>query len=285
MADAALAQPLPRKRKGGTGARLARGALLVFSYLAVLFLVSPILVVVATAFTATNYIVFPPEGFSMKWYEAALQNRDLVSALQASTVVAIACGLVATLIGAGAALGLAMFRFPGRDALATLFLSPLMLPAVVLGIALLQFLAGLGLLGGFVGVVLGHLLVATPYAVRLVGVSLGGFDWDIYRSARNLGASQLVAIFRIVVPGIYPGLVAAFAFTFITSFDEVTVSLFTTGPKFNTLPVVIFRWIEYSYEPVVAAASAITVAIACCAMLVIFSVFGVEKVFGAEENK
>ena len=266
------------------GTRITRIALLVFSYAAVVFLLSPIFVVVATAFTASNFIVFPPEGLSMKWYVAAMQNRDLSAALKASALVGVVCGIVATTIGAAAALGLAMSRFRGRDALATLFLSPLMLPAVVLGIAVLQFFARLGLLGGFVGVLLGHLLIATPYAVRLVGVSLSGFDWDIYRSARNLGASQLGAIFRIVLPSIAPGLVAAFAFTFIMSFDEVTVSLFTTGPNFNTLPVVIFRWIEYSYEPVVAAASAITVAIACGAMLLIFAVFGVEKVFGAESR-
>lgn len=274
-----------RKARKSERTSAVRVALLVFSYAAVVFLLSPILVVVATAFTATNFITFPPQGFSIKWYAAALENRDLVSALKASAVVAVTCGIVATLIGAAAAIGLAMSTFRGRNFLATLFLSPLMLPAVVLGIAVLQFFARLGLLGGFVGVLLGHLLIATPYAVRLVGVSLNGFDWDIYRSARNLGASQMVAIVRIVVPTIAPGIVAAFAFAFIMSFDEVTVSLFTTGPNFNTLPVVIFRWIEYSYEPVVAAASAITVAIACGAMLLIFWVFGIEKVFGAEQGK
>lgn len=276
------AAPATRKRAGKGAVRLS---LLVFSYAAVIFLLSPILVVVATAFTATNFITFPPQGFSLKWYAAALENRDLADALKGSLVVAITCGIVATLSGAAAAIGLAMSTFRGRDLIATLFLSPLMLPAVVLGIAVLQFFATLGLLGGFIGVLLGHLLIATPYAVRLVGVSLNGFDWDIYRSARNLGASQMVAIVRIVIPTIAPGMVAAFAFAFIMSFDEVTVSLFTTGPNFNTLPVVIFRWIEYSYEPVVAAASAITVAIACVAMLVIFWVFGVEKVFGAEHSR
>jgi putative spermidine/putrescine transport system permease protein len=269
------------RRRGGA----TRMLLLCFSYLAVLFLISPIVVVILTAFTATNFVVFPPEGFSTKWYVAAIQNRDLSSGLKASLLLAVVSGMVATVLGAAAALGLAMGRFPGRDALATLFLSPLMLPAVVLGIALLHFMAQLGLLGGFPGVLLGHLLIVAPYAVRLVGTSLGGFDWDIYRAARILGANPWRALFRVVVPAIYPGLVAAFAFAFIMSFDEVTVSLFLTGPEFNTLPVVIFRWIEYSYEPIVAAASAITVGIACCAMFVIFGVFGVERVFGVDDRR
>lgn len=145
---------------------------------------------------------------------------------------------------------------------------------------MLQFLAATGLLGSFAGVLLGHMLVTVPYTVRLVGVSLAGFDWDLHRAALGLGATPARALKEVVLPLIRPGLAAAAMFAFIMSFDEVTIYLFTTGPQLNTLPVVILRWVEYSYDPVIAAASAITIFIAAFAVIVIDLTLGVERVFG-----
>lgn len=269
-------------RSGGARRRMRPSRLILGTYcwLVVAFLLSPIVVTVGSAFTATDYVAFPPQGFSLKWFRAAFANVEFVHGLWASLTLAVLNALLATTLGTLAALGLTRFRFRGRNAITTFLLSPLMLPAIVLGVALLQFLAAVGMLGTLVGVLLGHLLITVPYAVRLVGVSLAGFEWDLNRAALGLGAPPLRALWEVVLPVIRPGLAAAATFAFIMSFDEVTISLFTTGPQFNTLPVIVFRWVEYSYDPVIAAVSAITILIAALAVVLIEITFGVERVFG-----
>jgi len=244
------------------------------------FLLAPIVVVTASAFTASDYVVFPPAGFSLKWLAAATANDEFRSSFFASVGLALVNAVLAPLIGSCAALAIARFDFPGRNVIATFLLSPLMLPAIVLGVALLQFLAIVGLLGTYIGVTIGHLLLTVPYSVRLIAVSLGGFDWDLERAARILGATKLQAYRLVVVPLTLPGLAAAAAFSFILSFDEVTISLFTTGADVTTLPVVIFKWVEYNYDPIVAAASAITVLMAATSVIVIDRTVGLGRVFG-----
>ena len=262
-----------------------RIALIAFSYLVLVFMLLPMMTVIASSVTSTNFVKFPPVGFSLKWYVAAIQDETLSYALLVSLGLGMACAVLSTIIGFLAACGLAMGRFPGREALTTFFMSPLMVPVIVLGTAMLQFLAGLGLLDTITGVLMGHMLVGVPYAIRLVGVSLDGFDWDLYRAARNLGASELSAITRVVLPSAYSGIAAGATFAFIMSFDEVTISLFTTGTKVQTLPVTIYRTVEYSYEPVIAAASSITIGIAALALIAIFGSLGIERVFGVEEDR
>jgi putative spermidine/putrescine transport system permease protein len=258
-------------------AKLVLGA---FTWIVVAFLLCPIVVTVGSAFTATDYVAFPPQGLSLKWFRAAFANGEFVHGFATSLILAVLNALIATTVGTAAALGLARARFRGHDAVTTFLLSPLMLPAIVLGVAILQFLAAVGLLGTLTGVLLGHLLITVPYTVRLVGVSLNGFEWDLSRAALGLGATPLRALRDVVLPVIRPGLAAAATFAFIMSFDEVTISLFTTGPQFNTLPVIVFRWVEYSYDPVIAAVSAITIVVAALAVVVIELTFGVERVFG-----
>jgi putative spermidine/putrescine transport system permease protein len=261
---------------------LARVVLGTFSVLVLIFLIAPIVVTVGSAFTATDYVAFPPQGWSLKWFSTAFANSEFIAGFTASLALAVLNAIVATTIGTAAALGLARKHFRGREALITFLLSPLMLPAIVLGVALLQFLAAVGLLGSMSGVLAGHLLITVPYAVRLVGVSLNGFEWDLHRAALGLGATPARAMMHVVLPVIRPGLAAAATVGVIMSFDEVTISLFTTGPEFNTLPVIVFRWVEYSYDPVIAAVSAITIVVAAIAVVMIELTFGMEQVFGSK---
>lgn len=272
-----------RRRTMGNPA--LRIGLIAFSYLVLVFMVLPMLTVIASSFTSTNFVRFPPIGFSFKWFVAVAQDETLSYTLLVSLGLGALCAVLSTILGFFTACSLAMGRFPGRNALTTFFMSPLMVPVIVLGTAMLQFFAGLGLLDTVIGVLLGHMLVAVPYAIRLVGVSLEGFDWDLYRAARNLGAPEVTAITKVVLPSTYSGIVAGATFAFIMSFDEVTISLFTTGTRVQTLPVTIYRTVEYSYEPVIAAASSITIAIAALALIAIFGSLGIERVFGVEEDR
>jgi putative spermidine/putrescine transport system permease protein len=272
------------KRRSMANPALRLG-LIAFSYLVLIFMVLPMMTVIASSFTSTNFVKFPPLGFSFKWYVAAMQDETLSYTLLVSLGLGTACAVLSTILGFLAACGLAMGRFPGREAVTTFFMSPLMVPVIVLGTAMLQFFAALGLLDTVSGVLMGHMLVGVPYAIRLVGVSLDGFEWDLYRAARNLGASEFTAIRRVVLPAAYSGIAAGATFAFIMSFDEVTISLFTTGTKVQTLPVTIYRTVEYSYEPVIAAASSITIAIAALALIAVFGSLGIERVFGVEEDR
>ncbi|MCO5089465.1 ABC transporter permease [Bosea sp. (in: a-proteobacteria)] len=285
ISHAMTASPAGRRNRRPAGMLAVRAGLIGFSYLVLVFMVAPMLTVIASSFTSTNFIRFPPVGFSFKWFVAAIQDETLSYTLLVSLGLATACAVLSIIVGFLAACGLSMSQFRGREVLTTFFMSPLMVPVIVLGAAMLQFFASLGMLDTVGGVLLGHMLVAVPYAIRLVGVSLDGFDWDLYRAARNLGASEIVAVTRVVLPSAYSGIVAGATFAFIMSFDEVTISLFTTGTKVQTLPVTIYRSVEYSYEPVIAAASSITVGIAALALIAIFGSLGIERVFGAEETR
>jgi putative spermidine/putrescine transport system permease protein len=280
VAAAPIAAPPATLARRVARVQWSKHALAIFCWLVIAFLVSPIVVTVGSAFTATDYVAFPPQGVSLKWFRAAFANSEFMHGFAASLVLAVLNALIATTLGTAAAIGLARCQFRGRNAVTTFLLSPLMLPAIVLGVAILQFLAAVGLLGTMIGVLLGHLLITVPYTVRLVGVSLHGFEWEINRAALGLGATPIRAFWDVVLPVIRPGLAAAATFAFIMSFDEVTISLFTTGPQFNTLPVIVFRWVEYSYDPVIAAVSAITILVAALAVVVIELTFGVERVFG-----
>lgn len=278
---AAAGRPQARSRvRPYEEGRILRRVLAVYVYLSIAFLVSPIVVIVASALTATDYVVFPPQGLSLRWFKAAASNAEFTEAFWLSLGLAMINAAVSTALGMFGALAISRYRFRGRDFITTFLLSPLMVPAIVLGVALLQLLAMIGLLGTFFAVLTAHLLITVPYAVRLIAVSFSGFDWNLHWAAVGLGATPVYAFRRVVLPLIRPGLVGAATFSFILSFDEVTISLFATGPRFNTLPVMVFRWAEYSYDPIIAAASAIMVGVAAIAVVIIQASVGLERVFG-----
>jgi putative spermidine/putrescine transport system permease protein len=229
--------------------------LLVVNILVGLYLLAPVLVVVATSVTTTAYPVFPPRGFTMRWFGDFLQNPEFMSGVRLSALLALAATLIATCLGTVAALGLARGPRRPRAALAALFLSPIVFPAVVLGLALLIFYSRTGLAGSFAGMVAAHVVVVTPFVVRLVAASLAEFDDSVEEAARNLGAGWLRVFFQVTLPIIRPGVVAGAVFAFIISFDELVVTLFLAGPGLQTLPIRIYTFVQYNSTPVISAIS------------------------------
>jgi putative spermidine/putrescine transport system permease protein len=220
-----------------------------------LYLLAPVLVVVATAFTTTGYPVFPPRGFTLRWFESVLNSREFLEAMRLSAVLAAASTAIATVLGTLAALGLARGSFRGRQAVAAIFLSPIFFPAIVLGLALLIFYNRVGLAGTLPGMIAAHAVLTTPFVIRMVMASLAEFDPAVEEAAENLGASRLRTFFQVTLPLIRPGVVAGAVFAFILSFDELVVSLFLAGPGMQTLPIRIFTSLEYSSRPDVSAIS------------------------------
>ncbi len=229
--------------------------LAVINSLIVLFLLAPIIVVVATAFTTTAYPLFPPQGFTLRWFERFLTMTEFTDAVQRSAVLALASTAIASVLGTFSALALTRWRGPGRQAITSLMLSPIMFPAIVLGLALLVFYSQIGLAGTFTGLVIAHSLVTTPFVIRLVMASLAEFDPAVEEAARNLGAGWWRTFFQVTLPLIQPGVLAGAVFAFILSFDELVITLFLAGPGMATLPVRIYTFVEYSSAPTISAIS------------------------------
>lgn len=223
--------------------------------LILLFLLAPIVVVVATAFTTSNYPVFPPEGFTLRWFERFMGMSEFTDAIRLSTALALASTAVSTVLGTFAALALVRWRIPGRAAISALMLSPILFPAIVLGLALLVFYHRIGLSGSFVGLVTAHSLLTTPFVIRLVSASLADFDPAVEEAARNLGAGWWRTFLQVTLPLIRPGVLAGALFAFIISFDELVITLFLAGPGLETLPIRIFTYVEYSSDPTISAIS------------------------------
>lgn len=264
---------MPRKRPTWLG---------LYTLLVCLFILAPILVVLGASLTAAEYTSFPPVGLSLRWYREILEHEEFVQSFRTSVVVALLTAGLATASGTLAALALVRHRFPGRDLVNALFMSPLMLPAIILGIALLQFYTRLGITRTPASLVLGHLILTTPYVIRLVGASLAGFEETLERAALNLGASRWQAFRWVTLPLIRPGLLAGAAFAAIVSFDDVSLALFLASPKTVTLPVRIFTYIEQAFDPLVTAVCSILILVAAAGVLGIERTVGLGRLFGAE---
>jgi putative spermidine/putrescine transport system permease protein len=228
--------------------------------LVVLFLAAPMIVVVATAFTTTNYPLFPPVGFTFRWFGAFYANGEFTAAMQRSAVLALSSTIIATGLGTLSALALTRWRGRGQQGLSMLMLSPILFPTIVLGLALLVFYSRVGLSGTFIGLVIAHSIVTTPFVIRLVMASLAEFDPTVEEAARNLGAGWWRTLFQVTLPLIRPGVLAGAVFAFILSFDELVITLFLAGPGMATLPIRIYTFVEYSSTPIISAIATTLVA-------------------------
>jgi putative spermidine/putrescine transport system permease protein len=228
--------------------------------LIMIYLLAPIVVVIATAFGTSPYPVFPPAGITLKWFARFLNSADFVHATQLSAALSLTSTLCATVIGTLAALALVRYQLVGKAAISALLLSPILFPTVVLGLALLVAFTRAGLAQSFVGLVAAHTVLIVPFVIRLVMASLAALDTSIEEAARNLGAGRLRTFFLVTLPLIRPGVLAGALFGFIVSFDELVVTLFLAGPGLQTLPIRIFSSIEYSSDPTISAISTCLIA-------------------------
>jgi putative spermidine/putrescine transport system permease protein len=233
---------------------LPRWGFLVLVGMIYLYMFLPILVVVLTSLNPGPYLRLPPQGISLRWYAAAL-TPDWLEPFRISLALAVITAALATLLGLPAAFGLVRHRFPGRDLINALLLSPLSLPAIVTGVAILQFLSLAGLRGllGFNALILGHAALTVPYAIRTIAISLHGFDRSVEQAAMNLGATPWRTFRYVTLPIIKPGVFAGMVFAFIVSFNNVPISLFLVRPGMITLPIRILNYLEFRFDPSLAA--------------------------------
>ena len=251
---------------------------LAFHTLVVAFMLAPLLIVCVVAFTPENTLSIPTTRFSLRWFEAIFAHPDFVQSFRNSLALALSSATLATAIAIPAGLALTRYSFRGREALNGLFLSPLIIPHLVLGVALLRLFALIGATGSFFWLVLAHVVVITPYVLRLVVAAVVGFDRSAEQAALSLGASPVTVFRRITLPMILPGVTGGWLLAFINSFDEVTMSIFVTAPSTVTLPVRMYMYATESIDPLMAAVSALMVAITALAMLLLDRAYGLDKI-------
>ncbi|MFI5013098.1 MAG: ABC transporter permease subunit [Hyphomicrobiales bacterium] len=226
-----------------------------YAALAVAFLVAPLVIVYILSFSSSLYIVFPPPGFSLQWYEKFFTSADWRGALSMSLRLAVVVASLSTIIGGFAAFALVRSDFPGKRVLFLLMMAPLLVPAVVMSLLLYVSMADIGLLGTFGGLVLGHLVLATPYAVIVLTGAVRGLDRNLEDAASVLGAPPSRTLRTIVLPLLAPALLTAWIMAFLTSFDEFLVTLFLLGRQTQTLPLKMWSEIRIQLDPVISAAS------------------------------
>lgn len=250
---------------------------LAFHTLFVVFALGPILIVCAVAFTPLGYLSLPTHGLSLRWFRAIGGNPEFVDAFWASLWLGALSASLAILFTVPAALAIARYRFPGRNTLVTFLQSPLMIPPVVLGIAFLRFFTQIGLSGSFLGLVLSHVIIVMPFSLRLVIAAASGMDPQLEHAAISLGASWWRSFRRVTLPLILPGVASGWVLAFITSFDEVTMTVFIASPRTTTLPVRLFLYIQDNIDPLVAAVSAALIGLTFAAMLLLDRLYGLER--------
>ncbi len=248
-----------------------------FNVLVYLFLLAPIIVIVASSFGPTGYLAFPPQGVSLRWYEQALGSSDYLGPFQTSLGIAFTVAGLATIAGTLAAIALVRFQFPGRLLLASLFLSPLMLPTLVLAVALLLLASQLGVPASSERLVAAHLVIAIPYVLRTAMPVLERFDRSLEEAAQNLGATPLDTFFSITLPIIRPGIAAGALFAFMISFDELVLALFLAGPRSPTLPIKIYSAVQLGLDPTVAAVATLLIVLSMVMLLAGQAVVGVRR--------
>lgn len=253
-----------------------RAAYLALNGAIVAFLLAPIAIVAVFALNPTPYISFPPVGVTLRWFMKFFSSDDFMNALWLSFRVAVAVLVLSMAIGASCALALARGNLPGARVLTAFFMSPLMLPAILTGLALFQIylLAGIG--RPVWGLIMGHTLVAVPYVLRTTLAVLHNFDRRVEEAAAILGASPVRIFFEVTLPLIRPGVIAGGIFAFIVSFDQFPISLFLVLPKGETLPVVLFNYMKFDLDGAIAAASMVSIIMAISVVLLLEKLIGLK---------
>lgn len=248
-----------------------RKALWAVAALIYTFMLGPILITATVSFNKADRSYFPPRGLSLHWWGAAFAPQ-WTSALFFSLELAAISAVATTLAGLPLALAFHRYDFRGKGVIRALTMGPLVLPSLVTGIALLQFLtlAGLGSWIGLPALVIGHAVICLPFSVRTIGISLETIPANAERAAVSLGASPLWVLREVTLPLARAGMGAGAIFAFISSFDDVNLSLFVASPRERPLTVQIMQFIEFGFSPTLAALSIISMLVP----LVLVAVFG-----------
>lgn len=232
-------------------------------------LLAPMVIVILAGLNSGDHLSFPPKGLSLRWIIAFFKSDIFLPAYGYSLMVALITMFFSTILGTMISLFLVRSRFRGQEVVRAFFMSPLMLPGIVLGLALYLFYisSGLGLTRSLTGLIIGHVLVTSPYVIGTVSAALTGFDTSLEEASRSLGANQWQTFRKVTLPVITPGIIAGATFAFIVSFGQFDVSLFLAPPDATPLPMALYVSLRYTFEPTAAAAGIFAIFLVVVSML------------------
>lgn len=247
----------------------------------VLFLLTPILVTVLMAFDSRDYLgPLPPPSLSFRWFTAFFADSYFLKGLVTSLKLAAASVVLSLTAGIATAYATDQTRFRGKDALIAFFLSPLVVPPVVIGFALLLFLSKIGVIDGFARLLCGHVIITIPYTIRATLAALSGIDRTYSESALILGATERRAFWDITFPLARTGIVSGAIFAFAISMDDVAVSIMLTDAKTYTLPIALISSMRANFDLSIAAASVMLMAMTILLIVILEKLIGLNRAIG-----
>jgi len=244
------------------------------------FMLLPLAVVIMSSFTASQFLVFPPQGFSLRWYGEVVASTAYLEAAWVSLVLATAVTIASVAIGTTAAIAIQRRKLPFAAAFSGLFLSPLVLPTLIFGIGLLIVFSVYGDGPSLAAIWVGHVVITVPYVVRTVMAVLADADPFVEEAARTMGAGRLARLWFVVLPQARSGIIAGGFFAFNVSFDEAVIALFLRAPGVETLPMRIYGQLEFSPSPEVAAVSTLMIVMTVIVIVLIERFLGLARVSG-----
>jgi len=252
-------------------------SLKVFNIIVTIFMIAPLVLVILTSFTPKEFYTIPVLEWSLRWYKTAMRSAGFIRGFFLSCTLAVVAGFISLIIGFLSAFAIVRYDFKGKTLADLLFMSPLSVPGVALGIALLQYFVKFNLFNTFFGLLMAHTVITVPYIIKTAGVSLRAVSKDMELAAMNLGATWGQTFWYITMPLIRPGLISGYIFAFLISFGEVAVTLFIIGPSYQTLPVRIFNYMFDINTPVIAAISTLLILFSIVLMIVLDRIFGLKN--------
>ena len=248
--------------------RAARVLSWAICWLTVAFLMTPLLITVAVSFTSSAVYTLPPEEWSLRWWQSMARRPGLLDSVRLSLEIAVISTALSLMLGTAAAYAVARGQFRGREAIATFVVSPLMMPGLVVGVALLQFFREIGLRDAYLSLILGHVVITLPFIMRTLLAALVAFDFSLIDAARTLGCTTPRAVAKVMVPNLAPAFLTGGLFAFLASMDNYPISIFLTDARSKTLPIRVLQYLEEQPDPTIAAISTLLILLALSVLIV-----------------
>lgn len=243
----------------------------------IIFLMLPIVITVATSFTSSAVYTLPPPEWSLRWYKSLERRSGLWDAVQLSLNLALISTAISMVLGTMAAIAVARGDFRGKQAIATFTVSPLMMPGLVVGVAMLQFFREIGLRDAYWSLLLAHVVITLPFVMRTLLASMGAFDFSLIDAARTLGMSYPRAILKVLIPNLAPAYLTGGLFAFLASMDNYPISIFLTDARNKTLPIKMLQYLEEQPDPSLAAMSSGLILMAIVVLVVASRTVGLNR--------
>lgn len=254
------------------------------TFMIIFALIFPILVLIVVSFNPKGFLL-PPSGLTFRWYHQALTYKDFISGMYVSFVIALVSSGIATVLGVLISLSLVRYRFKGRNLLNIFFMSPLTVPAAIMGLGIYIFLAKLGMAKGVFPLIIGHMILIMPFPIMAISASLRNFDRSLEEAAMNVGAGPLRTFFSITLPIIKTGILAGVIISFINSWNNFALSIFLSTPRWIPLPMQLYSYIKFEYDPSGAALSACLIFLSGVVIILSDRLIGLDVVMGIGSKK